>query len=212
MVQVNLELKSVENTDRINILDVLKPPAEDSQDTSVSVETQEENSLYTLQENTTTKQHTSEPVCQSEPSVKEELLRNTKVNGSQNVGIVSETGVSASSCSKSTTVLPIKSLNGNPRQPTGEIITRWVMDSNFRKDQDRLKIPLDPVLWTQAQVQHWIVWAKNQFDLKEVNASQWLTIDGPALCKFSHESLKPYFLSIVNVVSNDLFIRSDESQ
>jgi len=180
MVQVNLELKTVENTDRINILDVLKPPAEDT--STVSVETQEDvhDSQTRLQESVVQQ---TESVYKSDSSAPvKEPQRNLKVNGSQNTMVVSGTVVSAS-CSKSTTVLPIKSLNGNSRQTAGENITRWVMDSSFRKDQDRLKIPLDPALWTQAQVQFWIVWAINQFNLKEVNASQWISIDGPALCK-----------------------------
>ena len=179
MVQVNLELKTVENTDRINILDVLKPPAEDT--STVSVETQEDvhDSQTTLQESVVQQ---TESVCKSDSSAPaKEPQRNLKVNGSQNTTVVSEIVVSASH-SKSTTVLPIKSLNGNSRQTAGENITRWVMDSSFRKDQDRLKIPLDPALWTQAQVQFWIVWAINQFNLKEVYASQWISIDGPALC------------------------------
>lgn len=178
MVQVNLELKSVDNTDRINILDVLKPPAEE---TSLSTDTLEDvhhDSQSALQESVVQE---TESVNECESSVKEEPQEKVKVNGSQYAGAVSETEVSAS-CSISTTVLPIKMLNGNPRQTASENITRWVMDSSFRKDQDRLKIPLDPALWTQEQVHYWIVWAINKFNLKEVNASHWISIDGPALC------------------------------
>jgi hypothetical protein len=61
--------------------------------------------------------------------------------------------------------------------PQNENITRWVMDGNFRKEQERLKIPLgnyiyilyfmhdvsmslifvfhtDPILWSKAHIQH----------------------------------------------------------
>lgn len=45
---------------------------------------------------------------------------------------------------------------------------------------------LDPVLWSQAHVQHWIRWAINQFSLKNVTPSQWSFVDGPSLCNMTH--------------------------
>ena len=43
---------------------------------------------------------------------------------------------------------------------------------------------LDASTWNTTHVQHWINWAIKQFGLKEVNPTQWLWIDGPALCNF----------------------------
>lgn len=56
-------------------------------------------------------------------------------------------------------------------------------------------------MWTQVHVQHWIVWAINQFNLKNVNPSKWSWIDGPALCNMSHTD----FTAKVPDDPNDLF-------
>lgn len=41
----------------------------------------------------------------------------------------------------------------------------WVLDSRFKKEQTRLKIPEDPNDWTIPQVKHWFQWAVREFDL-----------------------------------------------
>lgn len=42
---------------------------------------------------------------------------------------------------------------------------QWIIDTQFRKDQMRLKISDDPREWTVAQVKHWLQWAVRQFNL-----------------------------------------------
>lgn len=41
----------------------------------------------------------------------------------------------------------------------------WVLDSKFRKEQQRLKIPENPTEWTVAQVKYWFQWAVREFEL-----------------------------------------------
>ena len=42
-------------------------------------------------------------------------------------------------------------------------VTRWVVCSAFRKEQERLKIPTDPSQWERIHVAHWIEWAGREF-------------------------------------------------
>lgn len=44
----------------------------------------------------------------------------------------------------------------------------------------------DPSLWSHTNVQHWFSWAINQFKLKGVRATDWVDVDGPALCNMTH--------------------------
>ena len=58
-----------------------------------------------------------------------------------------------------------KSTNSSKDKPC----LNWVLDSKFKKEQARLKIPEDPNLWTVAQVKHWFQWAVRQFELVNIN-------------------------------------------
>ncbi|XP_076457817.1 GA-binding protein alpha chain-like isoform X2 [Babylonia areolata] len=79
-------------------------------------------------------------------------------------------------------------------------VTRWVIDQNFRRDQDRLKIPYDPVLWTRVHVKHWIQWAVKEFGLVGVNISNF-NMDGAKLCALTH----PEFVSYIPHDPGDIF-------
>ena len=134
LVQVNLELKSVDNTDRINILDVLKP-----QDNAHNLdEPTEENSSAVL----LNADDVSRCELASSASGIPDVIHH-QLNSSHNLVVPRKASTASSKTASITTVLPVKNLNG-PRQPTAssENITRLVMDSNFRKDQERLGIPL----------------------------------------------------------------------
>lgn len=71
----------------------------------------------------------------------------TKTQSASKV-ITSNNQVIPSSVANVLPAVPVKGLNTNinrlskPSVNTNENITRWVMDSGFRRDQDRLKIPL----------------------------------------------------------------------
>uniref|UniRef100_A0A8C6TKY9 GA-binding protein alpha chain n=1 Tax=Neogobius melanostomus TaxID=47308 RepID=A0A8C6TKY9_9GOBI len=70
---------------------------------------------------------------------------------------------------------------------TSEQVTRWAAAlEGYRKEQVRLGIPYDPVLWTADQVIHWAVWVMKEFNIDEMEIGS-LHIPGRELCNFSQE-------------------------
>ncbi|KAH8363309.1 hypothetical protein KR084_008013 [Drosophila pseudotakahashii] len=65
-------------------------------------------------------------------------------------------------------------------------VLNWVLDSKFKREQARLKIPEAAIEWTQAHVTHWLEWAIKQFELRGINMSDW-QINGQELCALTHE-------------------------
>ncbi|KAL8585369.1 hypothetical protein ACOMHN_035563 [Nucella lapillus] len=88
-----------------------------------------------------------------------------------------------------------------PNKEESENITRWITDQNFRREQDRLKIPLDPVLWTKVHVRHWIQWAVKEFGLVGVNVQSFNSMDGHKLCTLTY----PEFVSYIPHDPGDIF-------
>ncbi|WAR04666.1 GABPA-like protein [Mya arenaria] len=72
-----------------------------------------------------------------------------------------------------------------------ENITRWIVDQHFRRDQERLKIPYDPVQWTPVHVKHWIMWAVNEFKLQDVDINNF-NMSGAELCELTHSDFIKY--------------------
>ncbi|KAF7994679.1 hypothetical protein HCN44_004151 [Aphidius gifuensis] len=68
-----------------------------------------------------------------------------------------------------------------PQEHGKSKVLRWMIDTHFKQEQDRLKIPYDPMLWDQTHVKHWIQWAVRQFNLKKIHLSDW-NITGAELC------------------------------
>lgn len=83
---------------------------------------------------------------------------------------------------------------------TKQNVIRWVVDGQFKKDQERLKIPTDPLEWEVAHVRHWFQWAVRQFNLVGVQLYDW-NITGRQLC----EMTLPEFQQRVPMDPNDLF-------
>lgn len=71
----------------------------------------------------------------------------------------------------------------------GQSALRWVCDTNFKRDQQRLNIPDDPLEWTVAQVKHWIQWAVKIFQLTSIKLQDW-SISGKELCDMDHAEFK----------------------
>ncbi|KAJ3591505.1 hypothetical protein NHX12_006639 [Muraenolepis orangiensis] len=70
---------------------------------------------------------------------------------------------------------------------TSEQVTRWAAAlEGYRKEQVRLGIPYDPVLWSADQVIHWAVWVMKEFNIDEMEIGA-IHIPGRDLCSFSHE-------------------------
>uniref|UniRef100_A0A8C5GJ60 GA-binding protein alpha chain n=1 Tax=Gouania willdenowi TaxID=441366 RepID=A0A8C5GJ60_GOUWI len=70
---------------------------------------------------------------------------------------------------------------------TSEQVTRWAAAlEGYRKEQVRLGIPYDPVLWTADQVIHWAVWVMKEFNIDEMEIGN-IHIPGRDLCAFNQE-------------------------
>ncbi|BFZ13652.1 hypothetical protein BsWGS_16691 [Bradybaena similaris] len=79
-------------------------------------------------------------------------------------------------------------------------VTRWVIDQGFQRDQERLKIPFDPVQWSEVHVKHWLQWAVREFRLQGVDIDSF-SFNGEQLCKISH----PEFIHHIPHDPGDVF-------
>lgn len=68
-------------------------------------------------------------------------------------------------------------------------VTRWVVSASFRKEQERLNFPTDPLTWDRLHVAHWLNWATEEFPDSHVRRNDW-DIDGRELCALSHDEFK----------------------
>lgn len=87
-----------------------------------------------------------------------------------------------------------------PLPEESENVTRWIVDQNFRKEQERLKIPFDPMQWSELHVRHWIDWAIKEFQLDNVNVGSF-RINGRQLCEMTH----PEFVKLIPFDRGDIF-------
>ncbi|NXQ01109.1 GABPA protein, partial [Vidua macroura] len=70
---------------------------------------------------------------------------------------------------------------------TSEQVTRWAAAlEGYRKEQERLGIPYDPVQWSTDQVLHWVVWVMKEFSMTDIDLNT-LSIPGRDLCNLSQE-------------------------
>ncbi|NXW85051.1 GABPA protein, partial [Alopecoenas beccarii] len=70
---------------------------------------------------------------------------------------------------------------------TSEQVTRWAAAlEGYRKEQERLGIPYDPVQWSTDQVLHWVVWVMKEFSMTDIDLSA-LSIPGRELCSLTQE-------------------------
>ncbi|KAI4472758.1 hypothetical protein M0802_016518 [Mischocyttarus mexicanus] len=63
-------------------------------------------------------------------------------------------------------------------------VMKWMVDQQYKKEQERLKIPSDPKDWSQAHVKHWLQWAVRQFNLVSLRLADW-NITGAQLCNLT---------------------------
>lgn len=73
----------------------------------------------------------------------------------------------------------------------GETVTRWVACSIFRREQERLNIPTDPMMWERPHVKHWAEWALKEFPETtfDPSSTEW-EMEGKELCNLSHDDFK----------------------
>ena len=81
-----------------------------------------------------------------------------------------------------------------------QCVTRWVVCTQFRKEQEQLSIPTDPAQWSQSNVQHWLRWAMKTFSSASIDPVDW-NMSGSELC----ETTQDQFKLKVQVDPNDLF-------
>ena len=86
------------------------------------------------------------------------------------------------------------------QRPERDTVTRWVVCSQFRREQERLAIPTDPGQWQETHVLHWLRWALNTFRTASIDPADW-QMSGASLCSITHDQFK----SKVSVDPNDLF-------
>lgn len=87
-----------------------------------------------------------------------------------------------------------------PNEGGKDCVTRWVVCTQFRKEQERLNIPTDPGHWNENNVMHWLRWALNTFKSASIDPADWI-MSGEELCSISQEQFK----TKVPVDPNDLF-------
>ena len=81
-----------------------------------------------------------------------------------------------------------------------DTVTKWVVCKQFRREQERLNIPLDPGQWSENNVMFWLKWALNTFKTASIDPADWI-MSGHQLCSIS----QPQFKLKVPVDPNDLF-------
>lgn len=76
---------------------------------------------------------------------------------------------------------------------TTTCVTKWMVDSWFCTEQEKLKMPRDPALWTVEHVKFWLRWAVKKFNLESVNSYLLDSIDGAQLISLTHDSFAQIF-------------------
>jgi len=84
---------------------------------------------------------------------------------------------------------------------TKDNLTKWVVCSAFRKEQEQQHMPTDPAKWSLIHVQYWLRWAVGIFKAASIEINDWVDIDGIKLRDLSHSEFK----KLVTVDPGDLF-------
>ncbi|KAH6945416.1 hypothetical protein HPB50_008373 [Hyalomma asiaticum] len=87
-----------------------------------------------------------------------------------------------------------------PEDEEPENVSQWIVSDEFKREQDKHKIPADPSSWKVEHVQRWFQWASQRFNLQNVNADDW-NLTGKQLCDLSPQE----FLRRVSLDPGDVF-------
>lgn len=80
-------------------------------------------------------------------------------------------------------------VDDNEEEP-GQEFVNWVVDRKFLVVKKQHNIPEDPKNWTKDHVKIWLKWARNQFNIHQIQESDW-DLMGQELCEMSlHEFQK----------------------
>lgn len=164
LVQINAQVRT--NSRRINIVDVLKPT--DDALAEISQMMKKAPHLVETDEASDSESHLPDAATEAAGAAIEKELNTTTmfVNPNEDSSMEND--------NQATNMVPARKQsvevmdeddddsNSGPAEPAKP---QWIIDSQFRKDQTRLKISDDPREWTIAQVKHWLQWAVRQFNL-----------------------------------------------
>ncbi|XP_077866202.1 GA-binding protein alpha chain-like [Saccoglossus kowalevskii] len=74
-----------------------------------------------------------------------------------------------------------------PLSEESDHVTRWIVCNNYRLEQEKLSIPIDPVEWTPNQTIHWLNWASKEFSTELTSDTDSLKVSGKELCAMQRE-------------------------
>lgn len=74
---------------------------------------------------------------------------------------------------------------------------QWIIDTQFKREQIRLKMPDDPKDWSVAQVKHWLQWAVRHFNLVSGNSALSSFRSLPARIYIFDENVSPILIQTV---------------
>lgn len=83
---------------------------------------------------------------------------------------------------------PPPNTNEQTSQNTKNVV-QWQVDLQYKREQERLKIPNDPAEWSVLHVRHWVQWAVRQFNLPNIKLSDW-PMNGKQLYELSIEDFQ----------------------
>lgn len=147
LVQINAQVRT--NTKRINIVDVLKPM---------------DDALVDLDDDTMPEEEGSDsesPIpdaatVAAAAAIERELATATEAVDDEDNGEAMR--------SRSPPCIDIDEDDSNLDAPQ-PLKPQWIIDTQFKKEQQRLHMSEDPRDWSQPQVKHWLQWAVRQFNL-----------------------------------------------
>jgi len=74
-----------------------------------------------------------------------------------------------------------------PLSEESDHVTRWIVCNNYRLEQEKLGIPIDPTEWTADHTIHWLNWASKEFSTQLTDDSETLKLAGKDLCEMPRE-------------------------
>lgn len=169
MVQINAQVRT--NSRRINIVDVLKPT--DDALAEISQMMKKAPHVVEIDEASDSESHLPDVATEAAAAFEKELNTTTMFVNSNEDSSMGNDGQDTHMVSARTQSVEVMDeddddSSSGPMEPAKP---QWIIDSQFRKDQTRLKISDDPREWTIAQVKHWLQWAVRQFNLVRADSN-----------------------------------------
>lgn len=187
LVQINAQVRT--ETQRINIVDVLKPT--DEALAQLSAERNNINDDDSNKQSTGADEILSESAGTSKDSANDNEPTSSVDSIADESNIDNDLDLDETLMPQNVSQPPSKlehqqSPIVNNSKPVDEPSTKWIIDTNFKKDLARLRISEDPKEWTIAQVRHWLQWAVRQFNLTQIKLQDW-SISGKELTNLTIE-------------------------